>query len=91
MLAAAIKAQARVIVTANLRDFPEWVLGRWNVEAQSADDFVLDRIELSERVVVEAVRRIVDARRAPPAGVAEVLDAFGALRPAQVGRSAPSL
>ena len=76
VLAAAIKAQARVIVTANLRDFPEQVLGRWNVEAQSADDFVLDRIELSERVVVEAVRRIVDARRAPPTGVAEVLDAL---------------
>ncbi|MBE1574894.1 hypothetical protein ACFORH_39635 [Amycolatopsis roodepoortensis] len=72
----AIKAQARVIVTENLRDFPDRVLGRWNVEAQSADDFVLDRIELGQRVVVEAVRRIVDARRAPPASVAEVLDAL---------------
>lgn len=76
VLAAAIRARARVIVTENLRDFPERVLGRWNVEAQSADDFVLGRIELSERVVVEAVRRIVDARRAPPTSVAEVLDAL---------------
>ncbi|MFI5565178.1 hypothetical protein ACIA2T_38295 [Amycolatopsis japonica] len=40
------------------------------------DDFVLDRIELCERVVVEAVRRIADSRRAPPTSVSEVLDAL---------------
>ncbi|OLZ60226.1 PIN domain-containing protein [Amycolatopsis keratiniphila subsp. nogabecina] len=76
VLAAAIKAQARVIVTENLRDFPGRALGPWNVEAQTSDDFVLDRIELCERVVVEAVRRIVDSRRAPPTSVSEVLDAL---------------
>ncbi|MEU8414186.1 PIN domain-containing protein [Amycolatopsis japonica] len=76
VLAAAIKAQAQVIVTENLRDFPGRVLGQWNVEAQSSDDFVLDRIELCERVVVEAVRRIADSRRAPPTSVSEVLDAL---------------
>jgi len=76
VLAAAVKAQAQVIVTENLRDFPEQVLGRWNIEAQSADDFVLDRIALHRRIVVEAVLRIADSRRAPPTSFGEVLDAL---------------
>ncbi|WP_235783769.1 PIN domain-containing protein [Amycolatopsis orientalis] len=75
VLAAAIKAQARVIVTENLRDFPGHALQRWNIEAQSADDFILDRIDLHRRIVVEAVLRIADSRRAPPTSFAEVLDA----------------
>ncbi|MFD5094907.1 PIN domain-containing protein [Amycolatopsis thailandensis] len=75
VLAAAIKARARVIVTENLRDFPERILGQWNIEAQGADDFVLERIELCERVVLDAVRQIVASRRAPTS-VADVLDAL---------------
>ena len=35
VLAAAIKAGAQVIVTRNLKDFPESDLGPWNVEAKS--------------------------------------------------------
>jgi cytosine/adenosine deaminase-related metal-dependent hydrolase len=76
VLAAAIKAQARVIVTENLRDFPDHALRRWNIEAQSADDFILDRIELHRRIVVEAVLRIAGSRRAPPTSFADVLDAL---------------
>ncbi|MFC3453611.1 PIN domain-containing protein [Amycolatopsis speibonae] len=76
VLAAAIKARARVIVTENLRDFPERILGHWNIEAQCADDFVLDRIDLSERMVVDAVRQIVASRRAPSTSTSDVLDAL---------------
>jgi len=42
VLAAAIKAHAQLIVTDNTKDFPEPALAAWNVEAKSADDFVLD-------------------------------------------------
>ncbi|WP_409496501.1 PIN domain-containing protein [Amycolatopsis sp. cmx-11-12] len=76
VLAAAVKAQAQVIVTENLRDFPVRALGRWNIQAQSADDFVLDRIAAHRRIVVETVLRIADSRRAPPTGFADVLDAL---------------
>src|ERR1700730_14355516 len=41
VLAAAIKSSAQVIVTTNLKDFPEAELRPWNVEAKSPDDFVL--------------------------------------------------
>src|SRR4051812_16391042 len=38
VLAAAIEAQASIIVTSNLRDFPNDALAPWNVRAQSPDD-----------------------------------------------------
>lgn len=44
VLAAAIKAGARAVVTSNLRDFPADELGEWDIEARSPDDFVLDQV-----------------------------------------------
>lgn len=73
VLATAIKARAQVIVTNNLRDFPCSVLGSWDVEAKSADDFVLDQIDLSRETVYGAVQRIADSRKTPPASVVDVL------------------
>lgn len=40
VLAAAIHAEAQVIVTRNLRDFPTDRLNAWGVEAQHPDDFL---------------------------------------------------
>ena len=39
VLGAAVKAGAQVIVTENLRDFPDYGLSPWGVEAKSPDDF----------------------------------------------------
>src|SRR5882762_11705405 len=41
VLAAAIRAGAHVIVTANLRDFPAKILGQFGIEPQHPDEFVL--------------------------------------------------
>ncbi len=73
VLAAAIKARAQVIVTHNLKDFPPTVLEKWDMEAKSADDFILDQIDLSRDSVYGAVQRIADSRGIPPATVADVL------------------
>jgi hypothetical protein len=73
VLAAAIKARAQVIVTHNLKDFPSTVLDRWDMEAKSPDDFVLDQIDLSRESVYGAVQRIADSRADPPATFADVL------------------
>ena len=40
VLAAAIHAEAQVIVTRNLRDFPAHALGQWGIEAQHPDAFL---------------------------------------------------
>lgn len=73
VLAAAIKARAQVIVTHNLKDFPSTVLEAWDMEAKSADAFILDQIDLSHDAVYGAVQRIADSRRNPPATLADVL------------------
>lgn len=43
VLAAAIRAHAQTIVTANLRDFPPDVLAPFDIGARHPDDFVLDQ------------------------------------------------
>lgn len=73
VLAAAIKAGAQVIVTANLRDYPPAELRPWNVEAKSPDDFVLDQIGIDEKVVFACVQQIADSRKRSPATVSDVL------------------
>jgi predicted nucleic acid-binding protein len=73
VLAAAIKARAQVIVTNNLKDFPADVLESWDMEAKSADDFVLDQIDLSRDAVYAAVQRMADARDNPPATFSDIL------------------
>ncbi|WP_329003358.1 PIN domain-containing protein [Kribbella sp. NBC_00709] len=76
VLAAAIKAGAQVIVTENAKDFPPAKLASWNVEAQSADDFVLDLIDLNQQAVYAQVQRMADAWRNPPGTVEDVLDSL---------------
>lgn len=74
VLAAAIRAGAQVIVTANLRDFPVDALRAWDVEAKSPDEFVHDQISLDRAAVYAAVQQIADSWRRPPGSVDNVLD-----------------
>ncbi|MFM8453969.1 MAG: hypothetical protein ACKOAD_03175 [Gammaproteobacteria bacterium] len=48
VLAAAIKSNANIIVTNNLKDFPEEYLARFGLAAKTADDFLTDIIERHE-------------------------------------------
>jgi predicted nucleic acid-binding protein len=73
VLAAAIRARAQVIVTNNLRDFPSAQLAQWDIEAKSADDFVLDQIDLNAKIVWGCVQQIADAWRDPPGRTEDVL------------------
>jgi predicted nucleic acid-binding protein len=74
VLAAAIRARAQVIVTANLRHFPAADLDPWDVEAMSPDDFVRDQISLDRAAVYAAVQQIADSWRNPPGSIDDVLD-----------------
>ena len=46
VIAAAVKTQAAVIVTDNVRHFPGQILSRFNLYAKTADDFIADTIDL---------------------------------------------
>ncbi|WP_228566344.1 PIN domain-containing protein [Nocardia sp. SYP-A9097] len=74
VLAAAIKAGAQVIVTSNIRDFPEDSLVAWNIDSKSPDGFLLDQIALDDRIVWACVQQIADSRNNPPETVDDVLD-----------------
>lgn len=66
VVAAAVKCGADVIVTFNLSDFPNSVLGVYGMEAQHPDAFVRHLIDLRPGVVVSSVRT-VRARLTNPA------------------------
>lgn len=76
VLAAAIRAGAQVIVTANLKDFPADRLAQFRIEAKSPDDFILDQIGLDFAAIWTCVQRIADSRRNPPETIEDVLDAL---------------
>jgi predicted nucleic acid-binding protein len=73
VLAAAIRARAQLIVTNNLKDFPPERLAQWDIEPKSADEFVLDQIDLNAKVVWGCVQQIADTWRNPPGTTADVL------------------
>jgi predicted nucleic acid-binding protein len=72
VLAAAIKSGAQVIVTAD-KDFTETDLAPWNIEAKHPDDFVLDQMDINDRMVWACVQQIADSRQARPETVSDVL------------------
>ena len=74
VLAAAIKGQAEVIVTFNLKDFPADYLSQFNVWAQHPDEFMSDLIDIAPGEVLLAARQQRAALRNPPRTVDEFLD-----------------
>ncbi len=79
VLAAAIKANAQVIVTANLSDFPADTLAPFNIEAKHPDDFVLDLLDLAPAKVALIVSEQATSLRNPPRTVDDLLDTLQAL------------
>lgn len=76
VLAAAIKTNANVIVTNNLKDFPSDYLSRFGLAAKSADDFLTDTIDLNNELALEAFKALVLNRTNPNLDEYEVLDRF---------------
>ncbi len=76
VLAAAIKVNANVIVTNNLKDFPKEYLAKFGLVAKSPDDFLADIIDLNHDKAVEAFRKLVLNRTNPDLDEYEVLDNF---------------
>jgi predicted nucleic acid-binding protein len=76
VLAAAIRADAEVIVTFNLKDFPVGVLASYNIEAQHPDDFLLSLFDVGPGYVCAAVKRQREGLRNPPKTAEELLATF---------------
>jgi hypothetical protein len=71
--AAAVKAGAQVIVTANLKDFRELPEG---IEAQSPDDFLCNLLDLDPEGMLEVIRKQAADLTRPTHTVEELLRAL---------------
>ncbi len=76
VLAAAIKTNANIIVTNNLKDFPKDYLNSYELSAKSADDFLTETIDLNQKVAINSFRKLVLHRRNPPLDEFQVLDSL---------------
>lgn len=77
VLAAAIKANAQVIVTENLKDFPADYLSRYGIEAQSPDTFVLHLVDLAASRVAAVVQQQAAELSKPARTTDELLSHLG--------------
>jgi predicted nucleic acid-binding protein len=76
VLAAAIRAGARVIVTANLSDFPVDLLEKYGIEAQHPDEFVMRVLDSAADIVCSAARQQRESLKRPPKTVDEYLESL---------------
>ncbi|UAM97218.1 PIN domain-containing protein [Polaribacter litorisediminis] len=74
VLAAAIKTNANVIVTNNIKDFPKEYLASFGLTAKTADDFLTDIVDLNPDLAVKAFKELVLNRRNPDLDEFQVLD-----------------
>ena len=88
ILAAAIRGQAHVIVTANLKDFPNDYLSQFDIEAQHPDEFITYLLDLNPEEVLQAFQAQVANLKNPPRIAQEVIQT---LRKTGLGKTADGL
>ena len=73
VLAAAIVGRCDVIVTCNLKHFPESSLALYGIEAQHPDDFLCNHLHLAPGLFCGAIRKVRMRLKKPPYDVEEYL------------------
>ncbi len=92
VLAAAIRCSAQVIVTENLRDFPAATLDEYDIEALTADDFLVNTYSLFRSDGARALRAVRNRYRNPPMTAADfILDLTRAGLPKLAAAARPDI
>lgn len=66
VLSTAIISNSQVIVTDNIKDFPNNILEKYNLEAQSSDIFLQNLLDLSPEGVVASYLEMENSLKNPP-------------------------
>lgn len=74
VVAAAIHSGADLIITFNLKDFPDTALSAYNLKAQHPDDFIYDLLDLNQAAVLQAAAAQRASLRNPPKSPEEYLE-----------------
>jgi predicted nucleic acid-binding protein len=76
VLAAAVRGDAGALVTFNLRDFPPRAIDPYAIELLSADEFLLDLLDLAPDLVICALERQASSYKREPRTFAGLLVAL---------------
>lgn len=76
VLAAAIRCQADVIVTFNIKDFPDKAVDPYDIDVQTPDIFLSHLFDLSPAAFCGAVKGLRGRLKNPEKTVDEILEAF---------------
>ncbi|HET9055555.1 MAG TPA: PIN domain-containing protein [Chitinophagaceae bacterium] len=74
VLATAIRNNSEVIVTANVKDFPQDVVRIHDIEVQTPDYFISNLIDLNEKRALKAFQNQVKNLKNPPQSAEQVLE-----------------
>jgi len=73
VLATAVMAEAKVIVTFNLRHFPAESLRPWDIKAQHPDIFLTELYDTSADLLVKLIEQQSEELKKPPVTLTELL------------------
>jgi predicted nucleic acid-binding protein len=76
VVAAALKSQAQIIVTGNLKDFPDKMLAKYQLEAQHPDTFLRSQLDLYPAPFLSCVKTVRARLKHPPRTANEYLFAL---------------
>jgi predicted nucleic acid-binding protein len=77
VLAAAVRADAAVIVTHNIKDFPPPALQPYDTDAVHPDDFLLDQLDLYPGQTMRCIREQIAECRNPAITIDHLLGTLG--------------
>jgi hypothetical protein len=77
VLAAAIVGRCDVIVTQNLKDFPNASLAAFQIEAQHPDEFLCNQMSLAPGLFCSSVRKVRQRLNNPPYDIESYLGILG--------------
>lgn len=76
VVACALHCNASILVTYNLKDFPDSVLSDYEIEVQSPDELIMNIIEAHPQSVCKALDKMVKRLKNPPKTKSDVLKAL---------------
>jgi len=74
VLAAAIVGRCDVIVTHNLKDFPNELLAAYGIEAQHPDEFLSNHLNLAPGIFCSSIQKVRSRLKNPPYSVDQYLE-----------------
>ena len=81
VLAAVIAAKCQVIITENIKDFPETVLAPFEIQAHSPDEFLNYQLDLNHKLMAKIIREQVAVYKNSPKTTKEFLTVLGKQAP----------